>query len=713
MPPPPQPQPQHPPLSRCRDILGGSSFSSTTVTTSSTSTSSTVSSNILRVPMKQPNPTLPVAVINMYTEDRRPERLNVRPNPASPSSSSSHPCQAHRTPTPSRFVKAYAQQQHQHQQQHQLWLMGLHAKTLHTLYAGSFLVYLLNLIADWVHTFHACRGLTVTFPLKSWCAVVMVCSCVVGSTLNFLLVHLCCEHALRPARLNISTGSENACFCRPLCVYFKRWLFSFDCFRISFLIMLLEDLPLTIINYVWLSGCIVPNPAQPCWPLAFAALSTLLSLGWRFIMVGFSFKRLQISNWHCRRQRRRLVHCNHCAPSPTKPQANSAHLSVNTTTTTTTTTTTLTADSVQTVERNSDMMDSLLVAIDLGAESNSTSAGQLHGSAMSNCKELDFLWPIRVTSSMFRSQEALVQFRRLTKSNNNIVVDRSTLATEVESSNSPTPATSATPTISIRIGQLAWLTTRQCCCFIVCLLLYVFTVLIGCAPCIHHYYKSVEPAQQSRTVRRLVSACTTVHQTALLGFSLTTLASLFVLNVLWLQSILLLGTDRSTVTHVAQLCVRVDPTEQTIEPILASAHHLTALQTLNRDQNMSKTTPPYWECKPIFDDQPPPPEGTVGASRRWMLKKPHAWILVKHHDNSQRLTIWTDVEVGSTADRTTIIWYDVMLNNGSQCTTNAKEVGRSWRVLTDVHLSADQWPLWHACHCTYAVKNAQELSCVT
>ncbi|KRX84434.1 hypothetical protein T06_3427, partial [Trichinella sp. T6] len=699
--PDPQPQPQHP-LSRC---LGGSSFSSTTVTTSSTSTSSTVSSNILRVPMQQLNPTLPVAVINMYTEDRRPERLNViRPNPASPAS---HPRQARRTePTPTRLVKAYAQQQqNQHQQQqHQLWLMGLHAKTLHTLYAGSFLVYLLNLIADWVHTFHACRGLTVTFPLKSWCAVVMVCSCVVGSTLNFLLVHLCCEHALRPARLNISAGAENACFCRPLCVYFKRWLFSFDCFRISFLIMLLEDLPLTIINYVWLSGCIVPNPAQPCWPLAFAALSTLLSLGWRFIMVGFSFKRLQISNW---RQRRRLAHCNHCAPSPTKPQVNSTHLSVNTTTTTTTTTTTLTADSVQTVERNSDMMDSLLVAIDLGAESNSTSAG----SAMSNCKELDFLWPVRVTSSVFRSQEALVQFRRLTKSNSNIVVDRSTLAAEVEeSSNSPTPATSTTPTISLRIGQLAWLTTRQCCCFVVCLLLYVFTVLIGCAPCIHHYYKSVEPAQQSRTVRRLVSACTTVHQTALLGFSLTTLASLFVLNVLWLQSILLLGTDRSTVTHVAQLCVRVDPTEQTIEPILASAQHLTALQTLN---NMSKTTPPYWECKPIFDDQPPPPEGTIGASRRWMLKKPHAWILVKHHDNSQRLTIWADVEVGSRADQTTIIWYDVMLNNGSQCTTNAVEVGRSWRVLTDVHLSADQWPLWQACHCTYAVKNAQELSCVT
>ncbi|VDP02039.1 unnamed protein product [Soboliphyme baturini] len=173
---------------------------------------------------------------------------------------------------------------------HRVRLQGLSSKCLQTLYAGSFIVYLLNLVGDWVHTYYACRGLTVTFPLRNWTVVVMVVCCVLGSVFNFLLVHLCIENAFqRPAPVEPLTGG-----CQLLCFRLKNCVFDFDCFRISFLIMMFEDAPMTFLNFWLISSCMVAYPNQTIWPLLCASASTVLSLLWKLVMLVLAFRYLRL-----------------------------------------------------------------------------------------------------------------------------------------------------------------------------------------------------------------------------------------------------------------------------------------------------------------------------------------------------------------------------------------------------------------------------------
>ncbi|KFD46302.1 hypothetical protein M514_12810 [Trichuris suis] len=260
--------------------------------------------------------------VNTYTEKNRPMRLLCR----SPSTKESPETQrflriasqtqqamqssgdvkkkeCHRVVTSSSSTSSSRRCHHkQHRQNPYYWyerqlygshphaaFCGISRKTVHTLYAGSFLVYLLNVASDWVHTYYACRGVTIAFPLKTWCVAVMVGSCVLGSTLNFLLIHLCCENALRPPLCFHASG--DICW-RQYLVRLMHWITSFDCFRVSFLILILEDAPLTVVNFWFLSGCMAANPRQPIWPMVFSSFTTVMSLGWRLVMVFYSFKHL-------------------------------------------------------------------------------------------------------------------------------------------------------------------------------------------------------------------------------------------------------------------------------------------------------------------------------------------------------------------------------------------------------------------------------------
>lgn len=147
-------------------------------------------------------------------------------------------------------------------------------------------VYLFNLLADWCHTYYAVKGWTVTFPLKDWVVYLMIVCCSVGAVLNFLLLHLCCENALWH-RWTIEPYEGG---CRMICQKLCHWITDFDCFRISFLIMIFEDTPMTVINFWLISGCSIPHAQKPAWPFYLSCGTTTISLAWRGIMVFFAYR---------------------------------------------------------------------------------------------------------------------------------------------------------------------------------------------------------------------------------------------------------------------------------------------------------------------------------------------------------------------------------------------------------------------------------------
>ncbi len=48
---------------------------------------------------------------------------------------------------------------------------------------------------------------------------------------------------------------------------FTTWMLNFNCFRISFLVLLLHNLPMTFCNFWFINSCRVASADLPFWPL--------------------------------------------------------------------------------------------------------------------------------------------------------------------------------------------------------------------------------------------------------------------------------------------------------------------------------------------------------------------------------------------------------------------------------------------------------------
>uniref|UniRef100_A0A5S6QZW8 G-protein coupled receptors family 1 profile domain-containing protein n=1 Tax=Trichuris muris TaxID=70415 RepID=A0A5S6QZW8_TRIMR len=510
---------------------------------------------------------------------------------------------------------------------------GISRKTVHTLYAGSFLVYLLNVASDWVHTFYACRGITVTFPLKTWCVAIMVGSCVLGSTLNFLLIHLCCENALRPPLCLHTTG--DGCW-RQYFIRLKHWITSFDCFRVSFLILMLEDAPLTMVNFWLLSGCMVANPRQPIWPMVFASLTTVISLVWRLVMVFYAFKHLN----YVRVASKPKSEPNHCpAPSHLKTTflGNSEH----------------------------------------SGTTNTTLVIGLNGSRENIESELGTVVCSRLFDSNFPRPIA-----------DNVSYEFS--APSLEGSAEPTSATT-------RLFNLTVTHARECCYCCVFCFLYFVAILLGCLPCINQQCRTTDQEQYKRTLRRVTTVCSVVHHATVLVVSTLICLTTLSLNVLWLQSILLLGNDRYTINHVSQLCIRIDIQRKTVEPLMAGPRLL---------ERRNATLPP-WLCKPLFELEDHRRGAAYKSGYRWELNQPHGWVIVQQYE-TETLTLWTNVQMGERADELSVVWFDMQVSNETNCRPLART---DWSVLMSSWSLNQQHSLWQACDCTYRLQQVNKLTC--
>ncbi|TKR58224.1 hypothetical protein L596_029700 [Steinernema carpocapsae] len=164
----------------------------------------------------------------------------------------------------------------------------LKGRTLHTLYAFSFLVYSTNCFCDWVHVYCTLRGFVTTFPLKTWLVIVLVTAVVCGSMLTALLLVLCVENAFIH-RMNLAPYSSGWFI---IIEAFIEWIQAFNNFRVAFLIMLLHDAPMTFINFFLLSACRCAGSEIWPWSLLMSSLSTIVSVLWRLTMLYFAYRRM-------------------------------------------------------------------------------------------------------------------------------------------------------------------------------------------------------------------------------------------------------------------------------------------------------------------------------------------------------------------------------------------------------------------------------------
>ncbi|KHJ43356.1 hypothetical protein D918_06591 [Trichuris suis] len=173
--------------------------------------------------------------------------------------------------------------------------------------------------------------------------------------------------------------------------------------------------------------------------------------------------------------------------------------------------------------------------------------------------------------------------------------------------------------------------------------------------------------------------------------------SVLSLNILWLQSILLLGNDRYTINHVSQLCIRIDIQRKTVEPLMAGPRLL----------ERRNTTLPPWLCKPLFDLEDQRWGGSYTSGYRWEQNQPHGWIVVQQYE-TETLTLWTNVQMGERADEISTVWFDIQVNNDTNCVPLART---DWSVLTSSRYSNEQHFLWQACDCTYRLQQVDKLPC--
>uniref|UniRef100_A0A0K0EMF5 G_PROTEIN_RECEP_F1_2 domain-containing protein n=1 Tax=Strongyloides stercoralis TaxID=6248 RepID=A0A0K0EMF5_STRER len=165
---------------------------------------------------------------------------------------------------------------------------NLNSRTMHTLYAFSFIIYSTNCFVDWLHIYCVLRGHVTSFPLETWVVVILTTSVVAGTMLTALLMMLCVENAFAQ-RVHVSPYRNGfAVICEALI----EWIQAFNNFRVAYLVVLLHDFPVTFINFFFLTSCRCSGPDTWKWSLLFSSLTSLISLSWRLIMLYFAYNNL-------------------------------------------------------------------------------------------------------------------------------------------------------------------------------------------------------------------------------------------------------------------------------------------------------------------------------------------------------------------------------------------------------------------------------------
>ncbi|KAI6216635.1 hypothetical protein M3Y99_01810400 [Aphelenchoides fujianensis] len=160
----------------------------------------------------------------------------------------------------------------------------LNSRTMHSLYAISFIVYSSGVLVDWLHTYAVLKGSVTSFPLEDWFVITMVTVSVCGSMLTMLLLENAFAYRVHitPYRTGLAVIWEA----------FLEWLHSFNNFRVAFLFATFHDAPMTIVNFFLIAACRCAGGELWQWTLALSTSTLLFSLLWRLVLLYFAYRRL-------------------------------------------------------------------------------------------------------------------------------------------------------------------------------------------------------------------------------------------------------------------------------------------------------------------------------------------------------------------------------------------------------------------------------------
>ncbi|KAL3989473.1 putative integral membrane protein [Acanthocheilonema viteae] len=164
----------------------------------------------------------------------------------------------------------------------------LNGRTMHALYAISFIIYSITDLCDWLFVYFTLRGYVTSFPLKTWLAIALASTTVFGSMLTSLLLVLCIENAFAH-RLDIAPYRSGFAIIYEA---FIQWVQAFNNFRVTFLFMILHDMPLTIMNFFFITSCRCVGPQILQWPLIISSSATTISILWRLVMLYFAYRQM-------------------------------------------------------------------------------------------------------------------------------------------------------------------------------------------------------------------------------------------------------------------------------------------------------------------------------------------------------------------------------------------------------------------------------------
>uniref|UniRef100_A0A0N4ZSM9 Lipase_3 domain-containing protein n=1 Tax=Parastrongyloides trichosuri TaxID=131310 RepID=A0A0N4ZSM9_PARTI len=383
---------------------------------------------------------------------------------------------------------------------------NLDSRTMHTLYAFSFIIYSTNCCVDWLHVYCVLRGHITSFPLETWVVIVLTTSVVAGTMLTALLMMLCVENAFAQ-RVHVSPyRSGFAIICEALI----EWIQAFNNFRVAYLVVILHDLPVTCINFFFLTSCRCSGPDTWKWSLLLSSLTSFLSLSWRLVMLYFAYNNLICGN--------------------------------------------------KKVKKNSLPLKKW------------TPISYFNGLVKScvddqRLREFDETWPIRFSISK-------IYYKEIRNESKKVVYWRTRLDEIHEGcfEKFKTCLGNITGYTVIYTKSFILHTIKFLACLLLATFFYLTYAIILFIPLLNHYCCTKNSlSHRHRCSKTFVKMCTFFYHYLSLAFSLLLSVALLVMNLSLLISPHAIGSS-TAIPEISQFCLEVNITEKTIQPIFKPSH---------------------------------------------------------------------------------------------------------------------------------------------
>ncbi|CEF62637.1 Hypothetical protein SRAE_1000090700 [Strongyloides ratti] len=383
---------------------------------------------------------------------------------------------------------------------------NLDSRTMHTLYAFSFIIYCTNCFVDWLHIYCVLRGHVTSFPLETWVVVILTTSVVAGTMLTALLMMLCVENAFAQ-RVHVSPYRNGFAI---ICEALIEWIQAFNNFRVAYLVVLLHDLPVTIINFFFLTSCRCSGPDTWKWSLLLSSLTSLISLSWRLVMLYYAYNNLICS--------KKKVKKNGLPVKKWTP-----------------------------IGYFKSLIDSC--------------------SDEQRLREFDETWPIRFAINKVYYKEIRNESEKTVYWNTRLKEIQGGCFDKFKLCIGTTIGY-----FYIYIKSFIFHLIKFIACFILVFILYLSYVIIFFSPLINHYCCSKNSLNhRHRCSKTFVKMCTFFYHYITLAFSFIVAITLLLMNLSLLLSPHGIGSS-TAVPEISQFCLEVNTTQKTIQPIFKPSH---------------------------------------------------------------------------------------------------------------------------------------------